>query len=90
MNKQGQIVSVGCGRLVHGFWRSPTGENHGRDSRPGDVWCETGDIHDTDRIEHLARRWNPQGNGHHIMGHFFANPTGSFRDAIDADILANS
>lgn len=33
--------------------RSPTGENHGRDSRPGDVWHEPGDITDTDRLNWL-------------------------------------
>ena len=54
------------------------------------MWCGPGDLHDTDRIEWLARRWNSQGKGHHLMGHFFKNPTGSFRDAIDADILANN
>mgnify|MGYP007024625044 FL=1 len=23
-----------------GYWRSPMGENHGTDSKPGDVWVE--------------------------------------------------
>ena len=38
-----------------GFWRSARGENHGRDSRPGDVWVEPGDITDTDRIDWLEK-----------------------------------
>jgi hypothetical protein len=38
-----------------GFWRSPTGENHGTDSRPGDVWINPGDIHDTDRLEWVLK-----------------------------------
>ena len=36
-----------------GFWRSPRGENHGLSSKPGDVWCNPGDIHDTDRLNWL-------------------------------------
>jgi hypothetical protein len=35
---------------VSGFWRSARGENHGRDSQPGDIWVEPGDITDTDRL----------------------------------------
>lgn len=38
-----------------GYWRSPSGENHGRDSRPGDVWHEPGDITDTDRLDWLEK-----------------------------------
>lgn len=55
-----------------GFWRSPQGENHGRDSRPGDVWCEPGDITDTDRMNWLEK--------------YGATPICS-RDAIDAAIV---
>jgi hypothetical protein len=25
---------------MSGFWRSPRGDNHGTDSKPGDVWVE--------------------------------------------------
>lgn len=32
---------------------SARGENHGRDSRPGDVYVEPGDITDTDRLNWL-------------------------------------
>lgn len=38
---------------VSGFWRSARGENHGRNSQPGDVWVEPGDITDTDRLNWL-------------------------------------
>lgn len=38
----------------HGFWRSPRGENHGRDSKPGDEWAHEGDITDTDRLRWLV------------------------------------
>lgn len=41
---------------------------------------------DAERINHLSRLWDSQGRGHHLMGHFFTNPTGAFRDAIDADM----
>lgn len=37
-------------RSASGFWRSARGENHGRDSRPGDTWVEPGDVTDTDRL----------------------------------------
>lgn len=50
----------------------------------------SGKPNDTDRIEWLARRWDSQGPGHRLMGHFIKNPTGSFRDAIDADACANT
>lgn len=53
---QRRASDVASGRLVRGFWRSPTGANHGRDSRPGDVWCEPGDITDTDRLNWLEKQ----------------------------------
>lgn len=81
---------VGTGDLlaVHGFWRSPSGENHGRDSRPGDVWYEPGDITDTDRLDHLiktARRgdmnyWLEIGVPHWMNA----------RAAIDREILSSA
>lgn len=37
-----------------GFWRSPRGENHGLNSKPGDEWAREGDIHDTDRLRWLV------------------------------------
>lgn len=40
---------------------------------------------DRERIDHLEKLWTCHGNGQIVMGHWFANPTGSFRDAIDDD-----
>ena len=42
-----------------GFWRSARGENHGRNSRPGDVWVIPGDITDTDRLNWLIKQGPP-------------------------------
>jgi hypothetical protein len=81
-----------------GFWRSPTGENHGRDSRPGDVWCEPGDIHDTDRLEamlNLDIDVKPADGGGWLLIDWRANPPrttehSTGRAAIDAALLANT
>lgn len=43
---------------------------------------------DKARVDHLAMYWDSQGDGHTMMGRYFANPTGSFRHAIDAAIKA--
>lgn len=75
-----------------GFWRSPTGENHGRDSRPGDVWCEPGEIHDIDRMNWLERvvRWNDPTNTAKVVFAIPTVPHCTLREAIDAAILANT
>ena len=39
---------------------------------------------DTEIVDYLARMWDSQGKGHHIMGRWFPNTTGSFRDAVSA------
>lgn len=49
---------------VQGFWRSARGENHGRNSQPGDVWVEPGDITDSDRL-----RWLHTGGGRDANGY---------------------
>jgi hypothetical protein len=48
---------------VRGFWRSPTGENHGLDSRPFDVWYEPGSITDTDRLDWLESQKHEKDEG---------------------------
>jgi len=42
---------------------------------------------DTERIDRLASYWNSQHTGQQALlgGRMIANPTGSFRDALDAD-----
>ena len=60
---------------VQGFWRSASGENHGRDSRPGDVWVSPGDITDSDRL-----RWLHTGGGRDADGYEW----GIFRVKWDA------
>lgn len=35
------------------------------------------------RVAHLAQYWDSQGDGAEILGVFYENVTGSFRDAID-------
>ena len=37
---------------------------------------------DSELMEYLATSWNSQGRGHHIMGRWFSNVSGSFRDAV--------
>ena len=37
-----------------GFWRSARGDNHGRDSRPGDEWVTADAMTDTDRLRWLC------------------------------------
>jgi hypothetical protein len=71
-------VGSGSSGSAKGFWRSLTGENHGRDSRPGDVWIEPGDITDTDRINFCE-----QGGWALLI----QGPDETFREAIDAAIL---
>lgn len=39
---------------------------------------------DSQRMDKLAAMWDSQREGHHLMGRWFPNTTGSFRDAIDA------
>jgi len=39
---------------------------------------------DSERIDKLAMHWDSQGKGHHLMGAWLPNVTGSFRDAVDA------
>jgi hypothetical protein len=77
--------------LQSGFWRSPTGENHGRNSMPGDVWCEPGDIHDIDRMNWLERhvRWNDPANTAKVAFTIPTVPYCTLREAIDAAILSN-
>lgn len=53
----GSLALPSCSAV--GFWRSPRGDNHGRDSRPGDVWAEAGDITDTDRLNWLIKQGPP-------------------------------
>lgn len=37
---------------------------------------------DSELMDYLATSWNSQGRGHHIMGRWFPNVSGSFRDAV--------
>ena len=78
-----------------GFWRSASGENHGRDSRPGDVWVEPGDITDTDRIEFLIAHTHYKFWVHHpdymrrdlgMEGKLFASEGVVIRAVIDSAI----
>jgi hypothetical protein len=39
---------------------------------------------DRELMDYLASRWNSQGKGHHLMGAYFENTSGSFREAIRA------
>lgn len=39
---------------------------------------------DTEIVDYLAGMWDSQGKGHHLMGRWFPNATGSFRDAVAA------
>lgn len=95
-NKTEGAVDVSSTRLLDGFWRSPTGENHGRDSRPGDVWVKPGDITDTDRLNWLIahgytpakwRPWKP-GDPESLNGGTMVGWGG--REEIDAAILRPS
>ena len=80
-----------------GFWRSASGANHGRDSRPGDVWVEPGDITDTDRIEWLEKHATVIGSTEQNADRMFTPRTHytahakeqnglTVREAIDAAI----
>jgi hypothetical protein len=78
-----------------GFWRSPSGANHGRDSRPGDVWVEPGDITDTDRIDFLVAHTHYKFWVHHpdyvrtrppMEGKLFASEGVVVREVIDSAI----
>ena len=93
-----KVVDAAATGSQSGFWRSPTGENHGRDSRPGDVWCDPGAIHDTDRLDALLSLdidVKSAEDGGWLLVDWRANPprttehkTG--RDAVDAALLANT
>lgn len=67
-----------------GFCRSPRGENHGLDSKPGDEWANEGDIHDTDRLRWLVLNFDED--------QFFNMPEdfGMAREYIDELMLANA
>ena len=43
---------------------------------------------DSELMDYLAESWNSQGRGHHLMGRWFPNVSGSFRDAIRSRIDA--
>lgn len=91
-SEKGQSKSVGSGSSgsASGFWRSARGENHGRDSRPGDVWVEPGDITDTDRLDWLLDYIQRNGTDAmiEVWGHSKGGPLG--RDAIDGAILSQN
>lgn len=85
-------------KLQQGYWRSPIGENHGRDSKPGDVWCEPSDIHDTDRLDALLNLdidvKTAEGGGYVLIDWREQPPRGRWhatgRAAIDSAILFSS
>lgn len=76
-----------------GFWRSPRGENHGLNSKPGDVWVNPGDIHDTDRLNWLEQTQTSIGYNVECCawGVDYEAPYGqTIREAIDAAMMQNS
>lgn len=64
-----------------GFWRSAHGENHGRNSVPGDEWVTAGEATDTDRL-----RWTVE----HFDDYDWANlpeDLGQARQYIDSQMM---
>lgn len=80
----GVVSSSAVVSQQRGFWRSPRGENHGLNSKPGDEWAHEGDIHDTDRLRWLVMNFDEDA--------FFNMPEdfGMAREYIDELMLANS
>lgn len=86
MNEPKTLSAVSSTQMVsqqRGFWRSPRGENHGLNSKPGDEWAHEGDIHDTDRLRWIVLNFDEDD--------FFNMPEdfGMAREYIDALMLAN-
>jgi hypothetical protein len=67
-----------------GFWRSPRGESHGLNSKPGDEWVHEGDIHDTDRLQWLVDNITEE------IAVMMPDDFGQARQYIDELMLANA